>query len=180
MAERRGSALRLSDREAIRTPGPGGGGHAGNLKCKMVARRQPPKSLTIRPHVSAERSGSCGEGFGGFRSGPDWSKIAGFEPPPRPRGRAPHGAPHYGADLADSLCAVERGDWLQAPTTTSIEQRGPRQAIQTPGSERPGRRADGEALPISIRPKSGPEARFTARKHYGLTKGSSGKLVRLL
>ena len=32
-----------------------------------------------------------------------------------------------------------------------------------------GRRTDFEALPISIRPKSGPEARFLARKHYSVT-----------
>jgi hypothetical protein len=40
---------------------------------------------------------------------------------------------------------------------------------KTSKSDRPkaGRRADFEALPTGIRPKSGPEARVPARKHWG-------------
>ncbi len=34
------------------------------------------------------------------------------------------------------------------------------------GRPKAGRRADFEAFPISIRPRTGPEARFPARKHY--------------
>ncbi len=34
------------------------------------------------------------------------------------------------------------------------------------GRPKAGRRADLEALQIRIRPKSGPEAQFPARKHY--------------
>ncbi len=37
-----------------------------------------------------------------------------------------------------------------------------------PQNPKAGRRADFEALPNRIRPKSGPEARFLARKHYSL------------
>ena len=32
-----------------------------------------------------------------------------------------------------------------------------------------GRRADFGAFPVAVRPKSGPEGRFTARKHYCVT-----------
>ncbi len=40
------------------------------------------------------------------------------------------------------------------------------------GRPKAGKRADFEALPIRIRPKSGPEARCPTRKHYCVTQGN--------
>ncbi len=37
------------------------------------------------------------------------------------------------------------------------------------GRPKAGRRADFNAFPVAVRPKSGPEGRFTARKHYCVT-----------
>ena len=41
--------------------------------------------------------------------------------------------------------------------------------LQPSGRPKAGRRADFGALPVAVRPKSSPEARFPARKHYCVT-----------
>ncbi len=40
------------------------------------------------------------------------------------------------------------------------------------GRPKAGRRADFGGFPVAVRPISGPEGRFPARKHYGVTESS--------
>ncbi len=66
------------------------------------------------------------------------------------------------------------GAWAQEPGAIALDRHMYGRAAasdppgQTPQASRTdsGRRADFGALPVAVRPKSGPEGRFTARKHY--------------
>ncbi len=75
-----GIPLLISPLTRLRSP------HAGCVNAAISAKALPAVmalQVPIGPCLRAERSMSCGVGFLGFRWGPDWLKIKGFEAPPR-------------------------------------------------------------------------------------------------